>query len=106
MTLPARSNRFVSAAAVCSQAGSLGTRTVSVSRASWALAVVLTIAAALLVLLPIWMLVENAQRYAEERQRAAAQQQRVRNERRRVEAEQQRLIEEQQRFFARPAEGP
>lgn len=80
---------------------SVGTRT---SRASWALAAVLTIAAALLVVLPIWMLVENAQRYAEERQLAALQRQRIRNERRRVEAEQQRRIEEQRRIVHREQE--
>ena len=86
-----RKRRFVPAFANAS--GS-----VPAARASWALAAVLTIAAALLVVLPVWLLIENAQRYADERQRAAAQRLRIRDERRRIETEQQRLVEEQQRI--------
>ncbi|HEY7329939.1 MAG TPA: tetratricopeptide repeat protein [Gemmataceae bacterium] len=73
-------------------------RTASTPRASWALISVLTIAAALLVGVPIWLLVENAQRYANERQRVAAQHQRLRGEQRRIEEERQRLIEAQRRI--------
>ncbi len=71
-------------------------------RASWALAAVLTIAASLLVVLPIWLLVETAQSYEGEKQRAA-ERQRVREERRRIEAEQQQLIEEQRRIVREEA---
>jgi tetratricopeptide (TPR) repeat protein len=67
-------------------------------RAFWALVSVLTIAVALLVVLPIWLLVENAQRNESERQHVAAERQRLRDERRRVEEERQRLIDAQQRI--------
>ncbi len=67
-------------------------------RASWALAAVLTIAAAFLVALPIWMLVDDAQRRDGERQRVAVQRQRLRDERRRLEEERQRLIDVQRRM--------
>lgn len=67
-------------------------------RAPWALASVLAIAVALLVVLPIWMLVEKTQRHDQQRQRIVAEQQRLREERRRVEEERQRLIETQRRM--------
>jgi tetratricopeptide (TPR) repeat protein len=74
------------------------TRTGSTLRAPWALAAALTIAASLLVGVPIWLLVENAQRYEEQRQRAAVQRQRVRDQQRRIEEEHQHLIETQRRI--------
>ncbi len=74
------------------------TRAVPTSRAPWALVSVLTIAAALLVGVPIWLLVENAQRYEDERQRVAAHRQRMREERRHIETEDQRLIETQRQI--------
>jgi tetratricopeptide (TPR) repeat protein len=77
---------------------SLGTRTVSTPRGPWALAAVLTIAAALLVGVPIWLLVENAQRYEEGRRRAAVQRQRIRDQQCRIEEEHQHLIETQRRI--------
>jgi tetratricopeptide (TPR) repeat protein len=73
-------------------------RTASTPRAPWALVSVLTIAAALLVGVPIWLLVENAQRYQSERQRVAAQHQRLRDQQHRTEEECQRLIEAQRRI--------
>jgi tetratricopeptide (TPR) repeat protein len=62
-------------------------------RTSWTLAAVLAVAVAMLVVLPIWLLVDNARRYDDERQRAVAERQRIRDERRRIEAEHQRLID-------------
>jgi tetratricopeptide (TPR) repeat protein len=70
-------------------------RTASTTRGPWALASALTIAAALLVGVPIWLLVEHAQRYQSERQQIAGHRQRIREEQRRIEEEQQRLIETQ-----------
>jgi tetratricopeptide (TPR) repeat protein len=67
-------------------------------RTSWALAAVLTLIAALLVVLPIWLLVDNAQRRDAERQHTVAERQHLRDERRRVEEERQRLIEVQRRI--------
>lgn len=64
-------------------------------RASWALAAVLMIGLVLMIVLPIWLLLENAQRYEGERQRVMAERQRIRNERHRVEEERQRLIDAQ-----------
>jgi hypothetical protein len=77
---------------------SQGARAASTPRAPWALAAVLTLAAALLIGVPLWLLVENAQRYESERQRIAAQRLRIRDEQRRIEEEQQRLIETQRRI--------
>jgi tetratricopeptide (TPR) repeat protein len=88
----------VGAARPCVPRRNLRTRAVSTPRASWALVAVLTIAAALLVGVPIWLLVETAHRYESERQRAAAGRQRVREGQRRIEEEDQRLIEAQQRI--------
>lgn len=67
-------------------------------RGPWALVSVLTIAAALLIGVPVWLLAENAQRYQSERQRTDAQRQRLRNEQRRIDEEHQRLIETQRRI--------
>ncbi len=87
--------------AVAHASGSLRvqrTRAVPTSRAPWALVSVLTIAAALLVGVPIWLLVENVQRYEDERQRVAAHRQRMREERRRIEEQDHQLIETQRRI--------
>lgn len=86
----------------CEPRLSLPPRTAATPRASWALAAVLTIAASLLVMLPIWLLVENAQGYEGERQRVAHRQ-RLREERRRIDEEHQRLIEEQRRIVREEA---
>jgi tetratricopeptide (TPR) repeat protein len=75
-------------------------RSVATPPTAWALACVLTIVAALFVVLPIWLLVEGAQRHDHEGQRIAAERQRLRDERRRVEEEHQRLIDAQ-RLIAR-----
>jgi tetratricopeptide (TPR) repeat protein len=83
--------------AVAYASGSLRT-----PHASWGLAAVLSIAASLLVVLPIWMLVETAQENEMKRQRAA-EHQRVREERRRIEEEHLRLIAEQRRIVLEEA---
>ncbi|MGH7173971.1 MAG: tetratricopeptide repeat protein, partial [Gemmataceae bacterium] len=72
-------------------------------RTAWLLACVLTIAAAFLVVLPIWVLVEDAQRHDRERQRLVAERQRLRDERRRVDEERQRLIDTQRRIARQEA---
>jgi tetratricopeptide (TPR) repeat protein len=81
---------------------SLGTKRVATLRASWALAAVLTIAAALLIMLPVWLLVETIQSSNVEQQRLARVQ-RVREERRRLDEEHQRLVAEQRRLVLQEA---
>jgi tetratricopeptide (TPR) repeat protein len=73
-------------------------RVAQTPRVPWALAAVLTIAAALLVGVSVWLLVANVQRDESESQRAAAERQRIHDEHRRIEAKHQRLIEEQRRI--------
>ncbi|HTU18084.1 MAG TPA: tetratricopeptide repeat protein [Gemmataceae bacterium] len=67
-------------------------------RSSWTLASVLTVVVLLLVVAPIWLLVEDARRQNVEQQRVVAERQRLREERRRLETERQQLIETQQRI--------
>jgi tetratricopeptide (TPR) repeat protein len=59
---------------------------------------VLTIIAALLIVLPIGMLLDNARHHHGEQRRLAEQQQRLRDERRRIDEERQRQIDEQRRI--------
>jgi tetratricopeptide (TPR) repeat protein len=74
-----------------------GLSATAMPRASWALIAVSTIAATLLIVLPLWLLVENAQSYETERQ-FAAERQRILDEHFRIEMEHQRLIAEQRRI--------
>jgi tetratricopeptide (TPR) repeat protein len=72
-------------------------------RPSWMLIAVLTLAAALLIVLPLGMLVEHARQKNGERQRLAVQQQRGGDERRRAAEERQRQIDEQRRLVREEA---
>jgi tetratricopeptide (TPR) repeat protein len=72
--------------------------TENASRAPWALSAVMTIAVVLLIVLPAWMLVDNARSRREDKDRLAAQRQLLHDERRRMDEERQRLLDEQWRL--------